>query len=239
MTSKKLRAAPGAKAGDTTLRGQNTEKFDRKLVEILRTAAAVFAEVGYDAASIRLVAERAGVSVAGLYHYVRSKDELLYLIQYHVFDGLVRRFATDSAALLAAGGDAARPEARLRRFIRNHLDHFLTDMASLTVCTRELGRLSGDYLHQVEALQRTYFFQAFEIFQELYSARDDGRVDPRVATLAMFGTINWVSTWYDPAHDRSASELAGEFVELYLHGVGPADGRSAGEYSENGGRGIA
>ena len=105
--------------------GERTAKFNRKLVEILGTAAKVFSEIGYDAASIRLVAERAGISVAGLYYYVRSKDELLYLIQHHVFDGLVRRFENDNARMLACGGDNARPEARIERFIENHLDHFL------------------------------------------------------------------------------------------------------------------
>ena len=223
MTSEKLRETPGAKAGETTTRRQKTAKFDRKLVEILRTASAVFAEVGFDPASIRMVADRADISVAGLYYYVRSKDELLYLIQYHVFDGLVRRFESDNAQMLAGGGEEARPEARLHRFIHNHLDHFLADMDSLTVCTRELRRLDGEYLQQVEALQREYFSQAFEIFQELSGARDDGRMDPRTATLAMFGAINWVSTWYDPASDMSAGELAGELVKLYLHGMSPTD----------------
>ena len=230
IASEKLRETPGA-----TPRRRKTAKFDRKLVEILHTAAAVFAEVGYDPASIRMVADRAGVSVAGLYYYVRSKDELLYLIQYHVFDGLVRRFDTDNAQMLAGGGEAARPEARLHRFIHNHLDHFLADMDSLTVCTRELGRLSGDYLQQIEALQRAYFSQAFEIFSELCSAQDDSRMDPRTATLAMFGTINWVSSWYDPASDKSAGELAEEFVKLYLRGVSPTDGKS-GEARKGRGR---
>jgi len=226
MTGEKLRETPGAKAAESAPRRQKTAKYDRKLVEILRTAAAVFAEVGFDPAAIRMVADRAGVSVAGLYYYVHSKDELLYLIQYHVFDGLVRRFETDSAQMLADGGEAARPEARLFRFIHNHLDHFLEDMDSLTVCTRELRRLDGDYLQQVEARQRAYFSQAFEIFQELCSIQDGIQMDPRTATLAMFGAINWVSTWYNPASDKSASELAGELVKLYLHGVSPTDGQS-------------
>lgn len=218
--------------GERTARGQTTAKFDRKLVKILRTAASVFADVGFDPASIRMVAERAGVSVPGLYYYVRSKDELLYLIQYHVFDSLVRRFQNDNQRMLAAGGAQARPEARLERFILNHLDHFLTDMASLTVCTREFGRLDGDYLQQVEALQRVYFSQALEIFQELLGA-GDSPLDPRTAALAMFGTINWVSTWYDAASDKSAGELAGEFVKLYLHGVVPAAAPSLGSAQPN------
>lgn len=233
MTGEKLRETPGVE----TARGKVTARFDRKLVEILRSAAAVFAEVGYDAASIRLVAQRAGVSVPGLYYYVRSKDELLYLIQYHVFDSLVKRFADDNTSMLERGGNEARPEARLHRFIHNHLDHFLTDMASLTVCTRELGRLNGEHLQNVEALQHTYFSQAFEIFQELCSCQDDKRTDARTATLAMFGTINWVSTWYDPESDKKATELADEFAMLYLHGVGSSGSRSEMTSSHNDSRG--
>lgn len=229
MTSEKLRETPGAKAGETSVRGSKTAKFDRKLVEILRTAAEVFADVGYDPASIRMVADKAGISVPGLYYYTHSKEELLYLIQYHVFDVLVQRFASDSDQMLASGGEEARPEARLKRFISNHLEFVLADMASLTVCTRELGRLSGEYLEQVEELQRAYFSQAFEIFKEICSAQDCGKRDPRAATMAMFGAINWVSTWYDPKHDKSAHELADEFAKLFLLGVSPA----AGELNED------
>ena len=227
ITSEKLRETPGAKAAKPAPRRRKTAKYDRKLVEILRAAAAVFAEVGFDPASIRMVADRADISVAGLYYYVHSKEELLYLIQYHVFDGLVTRFENDSQVMLAKGGEVARPEARLFRFIHNHLDHFLADMDSLTVCTRELGRLNGDYLTQVEILQRKYFSQAFEIFQELFSDPGATQVNPRTATLAMFGAINWVSTWYNPASDKSAGELARELVKLYLHGVNVTDREAA------------
>ena len=232
MTSEKLRETPGAKAARPAPRRQKTAKYDRKLVEILRTAAAVFAEVGFDPASIRMVADRADISVAGLYYYVHSKEELLYLIQYHVFDGLVSRFEADNQRILSEGGEAARPEARLYRFIHNHLDHFLTDMDSLTVCTRELGRLNGDYLRQVEALQRTYFSQAYGIFRELCDNQNGSQMDPRTATLAMFGAINWVSTWYNPGSDKSAGELAGELVNLYLHGVNVTDRGAADQLLE-------
>ena len=234
MTSEKLRETPGAKAAEPAPRRQKTAKYDRKLEEVLQTAAAVFAEVGFDPASIRMVADRADISVAGLYYYVHSKEELLYLIQYHVFDGLVRRFESDSERMLAEGGEAARPEARLFRFIHNHLDHFLADMDSLTVCTRELGRLNGEYLQEVEALQRSYFSQAFEIFRELCDGNDPIQSDPRTATLAMFGAINWVSTWYDPASDKSAGELAAELVNLYLHGVHPIDREAVDRFCETG-----
>lgn len=202
-----------AKAGAGS--SEKSAKFDRKLKDILATAAQVFAEEGYDPASIRIVAERAGVSVAGLYYYVRSKEELLYLIQFHVFDGLVERFKADSAQV-------TDPRSLLELFIRNHLERFMADISSLTVCSRELGRLRGDYLERVESRQREYFSQALQIFQGLCSQQGAAEVDPRTATVAMFGTINWIYTWYQNGGGQSADQLAKDFVQLYLHGVLPS-----------------
>ena len=207
-------ATAGATAGASARAPEKSEKYDRKLADILATAAQVFAEQGYDPASIRMVAERAGVSVAGLYYYVRSKEELLYLIQFHVFDGLVKRFKEDSAGV-------ADPAEQLALFIRNHLERFVADISSLTVCTRELGRLRGDYLEQVESRQREYFSQALQIFQALETQHQGAQVAPRTAAVAMFGTINWIYTWYHSGSGQSAAELARDFVRLYLHGVLP------------------
>ena len=62
-----------------------TARFDEKLVHLLTCAARAFAEQGYEKTSIRQVAQAAGSSLAGLYHYVSCKEELLFFIQYHTF----------------------------------------------------------------------------------------------------------------------------------------------------------
>ncbi len=61
----------------------SSDHFDRKLDEILRRAAAVFCARGYHQASIRDISRATRVSLAGLYYYFTSKEELLYLIQRH------------------------------------------------------------------------------------------------------------------------------------------------------------
>jgi AcrR family transcriptional regulator len=193
---------------------ERLRRHDQKLAEILAAAAEVFAEEGYDRASIRMVAERAGVSVAGLYHYVRSKEELLFLIQHHVFHGLVERFEEKSQHL-------SDPAARLELLIRNHLRYFLANMSELIVCSRELDRLTGEFHREVEALRREYFGLALGLFSEMAERQGWLRVDPRTAALAMFGTINWVHTWYRPGSGASASRMAKDFARLYLRGVLP------------------
>jgi AcrR family transcriptional regulator len=196
-------------------------RYDQRLAEILSAAAQVFAEQGYDRASIRMVAERAGVSVPGLYHYVRSKEEILFLIQLHIFTDLVERFNEGSR-------QTDDPVSRLELLIRNHLERFLSNMAELIVCSREIDRLKGDFHSQVDAKRREYFGQALGVFRELSDWHGGTRVHPRTAALAMFGTINWVYTWYRHESGISADVMAGEFVRLYLRGVLP-EGDSSGQ----------
>jgi len=191
-----------------------TAKFDKKLAHILAAAAQVFAEQGYDRASIRAVAERARVSVAGLYYYVRSKEELLFLIQFHAFDSLVARFCDDSEAV-------QDPAQRLELLVSNHLERFLANMAELVVCSREIDRLKGDFRTKIEDKRREYFNLGREIFVEL-AADGDTDVDPRTAALALFGSINWVHTWYHPDKSPPAADMARELSQLYLKGVLPS-----------------
>jgi AcrR family transcriptional regulator len=198
-------------------RAKDTARHDRKLAGILQSACRVFAQEGYDRASIRLVAEEAGVSVPGIYHYVRSKEELLFLIQHRAFDDLVQRFDEDSPGV-------KDPTARLELLIRNHLERFVANMEELIVCSREIDRLRGSFLEQVQAVQRKYFSKAVQIFKEI--ARVDGapRVEPRVAALAMFGSINWIYTWYRPRAGEPPAKLAGHFARLFLGGIRPGEG---------------
>jgi AcrR family transcriptional regulator len=199
-----------------TTTGERTARYDKKLRRILAAAAQEFAEQGYDRASIRGVARRAGVSIAGLYYYVRSKEELLFLIQYDVFHGLVERYRAESRGL-------GHPASRLELLIRNHLERFLANMSELIVCSREIDRLKGDFQARIEAKRREYFTLALRNFAELNELHQGSLVDPRTAALAMFGSINWVYTWYRPASGPSAARMAEDFTRLYLRGVLPPD----------------
>src|SRR5690606_23406418 len=100
---------------------QESTAYDQKLESILRTAASVFAERGYHRASIRDISRATGVSLAGLYYYFQSKEELLFLIQDHALEQLI-------------GGAEERvvgvtdPRERLRRLMENHLRYFVQNM---------------------------------------------------------------------------------------------------------------
>ena len=89
-------------------------RYDQKLEFILRSAAQIFADKSYHSTSMRDIARATNVSLAGLYHYCKSKEELLFLIQDNCFGRVLERL---EERLL----DVTVPVEKLRIFIENHL----------------------------------------------------------------------------------------------------------------------
>ena len=58
-----------------------------------------------------------------------------------------------------------------------------------------------------------------QIVQAILAEPDGDSAHLRTLTLALFGMINWVYTWYRPGRDDDAKSLADGVTELFLHGV--------------------
>ena len=188
-----------------------------KLQHILRHAAQVFSAKGYEGASIRDISRATGVSLSGLYYYIESKQNLLYLIQFTTFKTILARLERR----LTGVGD---PEQRLRILIHNHLDYFLRHPLEMKVLSREDEALEGAYREEVAGIKRRYYEIALEIFEDLRKEGIARRLNSRVAVLSLFGMMNWIHTWHRPQVDPQAEALAEAMVGLFLHGV--MNGRS-------------
>ncbi len=192
----------------------SSARYDKKLARILRVAARLMAKQGYEKTSVRQVAKQAKVVLSGLYYYMSGKEELLFLIQYHTFDSLVR-------TLTERLEDAATPEESLRAVISTHLDHFLVHLDELKVCARELDTLKGKLHRQVLALRREYFDQTRSVVRSVIEHNGSG-LDPEIATLSLFGALNWMYQWYHPRQELSADHLERELTQLFLNALGGA-----------------
>ena len=199
----------GANSNDA---GRASDHYDRKLDAILRGAAAVFCERGYHQASIREIARATGVSLAGLYYYFSSKEELLYLIQRCAFDILLR---TARAAL----EPLPDPEARLRAFVRLHLQFFLEHPHEMKVLTHEEGWLAATRRREVRAIKRAYYRLCFDQVEALKRARRLAGLNTRLAVLSLFGMMNWIYTWHNPKVDPGAAACAEQMEEIFLRGI--------------------
>jgi AcrR family transcriptional regulator len=190
--------------------------FDHKLDAVLGAAARVMAREGYGRSTIRMVAREADMSLAGLYHYFASKEELLFLIQFHTFETILNRLDERLAAV-------TDPRERLRVMVVNHLEHFLSRVNELKVCAGEMETLSGDFHERVRALRQRYLKTTLEIVESISEEAGKSRVDSWPATLHLFGMLNWIYMWYPAAEGTSAEELADQMLILFLDGFLPRE----------------
>src|SRR5215471_3143553 len=164
-------------------------RYDQKLEMILRTSARIFAEKSYHSTSMRDIARATGVSLAGLYHYCKSKEELLFLIQDHCFAAVHER-------LEAQIKDVDDPFEKLGIFIENHLSFFAANMSEMKVLSHEAESLRGDLYTHVSTRKDKYTKLARLILREVQTAGENQQpVDLTVATYALFGMMNWIYNW--------------------------------------------
>ena len=188
-------------------------RHDQKLEYILRKSASIFAEKSYHATSMRDISRETGVSLAGLYHYCASKEELLFLIQ----DSSFRRVVNLALERL---NEAINPADKLRIFIENHLSFFAANMAEMKVLSHEADSLEGELRDRVNATKESYTKLARKILEDIQSAYkgEQEPIDLTVATYALFGMMNWIYNWYDPAGKLSVGALVENFTRLFLTG---------------------
>jgi len=191
-------------------------RFDRRLAEILDYAIEVFAEKGYEGASMRDLSRLSGISLAGLYYYFESKEKLLYIIQQHTFTTIIDRLRQRLAA-------TADPAERIRIFVHNHVEFSLAKQKAMKVLSHEDDVLKNSFGAELAAIKREYYRICVGLVDELAKAEGLGATAPsintRTAVMALFGTMNWIYTWYNPRVDPGADVLAREFSDLFLQGI--------------------
>ncbi len=188
------------------------KSYDQKLEFILRNAARIFAEKSYHSTSMRDISRATNVSLAGLYHYCKSKEELLFLIQDNCFGRVLERLEQRLQ-------DVGDPIAKLGIFIENHLSFFAANMAEMKVLSHEAESLRGDLYTHVSTRKDNYTKLARKILREVQETDNSKEpIDLTVATYALFGMMNWIYNWYDPQGKLKVSDLADNVMKLFLNG---------------------
>ena len=189
-----------------------TRHYDEKLQKILKTAAKIFADKGFHKTSVRDISRATRMSLAGLYYYFTTKEELLYLIQERCFVTLLQRWEQAATA-------ETDVRTRIRVFAENHLSFFLHNMHEMKVMAHEDESLTGEFNDKILVLKRRYVKVIMDLIVELRE-RENGRgIDLRVATFSLFGMMNWIYTWYQPKRDLPLRQLTEQMLRIYFFGV--------------------
>jgi AcrR family transcriptional regulator len=182
--------------------------------EILRTAARLFQQRGYDATSMNDVANALKLSKGGLYHHFQSKDEILFEIMNHAMEITEER-------VLAPVRAVSDPEERLRTLIRLHIEVVLSPRdREITVMLHENHPLAPALRKRINTRKKEYVHFMENLIAEVQkSRRAKASVSPRAAAFALLGMINWIYQWYKPEGELQAHNLVPQFTELVFGGI--------------------
>ncbi len=197
---------------------RSQRNHEERVQHILRHAARVFREKGYEGASIRDISRASGVALSSLYYYCRNKQELLYRIEMFTFSRILERLEERLAGV-------EDPAEQLRVLVRNHLDYFIGHPDEMKVLAHEEDSLTGRERKEVDEIKRRYYKRAIGIYEALGTKNRVRQLQPRIAVLSLFGMMNWIYTWHRPQVDPGAEELARTISSIFLDGV--LEGRDA------------
>ena len=180
---------------------------------LLDTACALFAKQGYNATSIREIADAIGIRKASVYHYISSKEDLLYEISKAALEHINTnvKWALQQVSL---------PQDRLYALITAHVISLLQHQNWHAAANEELVTFTDERRGEIVALRDDY---ERLVRSELRAARSAGLIRTDIPIkflgLVLFGMITHIYPWYQPGIDIPASELGHLLGDLFFTGV--------------------
>ena len=186
---------------------------DEKRAQILKSAAKVFAEAGYDRASMTQLARECGISKANIYHYYDSKDAVLFGLLDTYLSDLRDRVCGVEVADLA-------PDEALRQVVAEVLLAYQGADYEHKVQSGAMGALPEEQQKLLRAYQREMVQFLSDTLQAVAPEVFEGNAEKlRSATMSVFGMLNWFYMWNSQA-DSTAREAYAELVaKLTLGGI--------------------
>jgi AcrR family transcriptional regulator len=186
---------------------------EMRKADLLDAALGVFAEKGYDGASLQDIAERIGILKGSVYYYYKSKEDILFDIVKLVHD----EHLANVRGLVAAPGD---PLTRLRHLLEGHAMFVCGSIERTTVFLREMDRLPPERRDEILGPDHSYQRVFRDVIVAAQKAGQVGpEVNPKLATLWILGALNWLHRWYRPGRSAGADQVAAQFADQLTRGI--------------------
>jgi AcrR family transcriptional regulator len=180
--------------------------------QIVNRAVELFAENGYANTSLDDIAMAVGIKKPSIYHYIRTKEDLLYEIQRMLVEGLL----DEVGAMLAT---ASTPPEKVRAFFRGVLRLVARRQLEMTIFLNEAAPKSeGKRWREINAKRDEYQKLFEEVLAEGIQSGVFRPLPITLTALAALGTVTWAYRWYD-ARGLSPDEIADLYVDIILNGI--------------------
>jgi TetR/AcrR family transcriptional regulator, cholesterol catabolism regulator len=189
--------------------GQNRNGEIR--LEILKSAAAAFRRRGYYGASVDEIASALHMTKGNLYYYFKDKEDILFACHEFALDLLLR--------MLKKVEDSSHPpQEKLRRVIVSFV-HMMIDELRGTALTMDVQALSASRRQKVIAKRDHLDRGIRRVITDGIKMGVFRNADPKLATFAILGSINWIPYWFDPQGEATSVEIGEEFAEQFISGL--------------------
>jgi len=184
------------------------DQFAMKRQVLLRTAARTFSQRGFHQTTLSDIADELHIAKPTLYHYFKSKDEILLEVQ-QVAIGQMLDAAIDSEA---TGREQIR--AFFHRYVEMIVDDFgtcliMTGVLPLLPKNRSLVRQGSK---SIEMLLREMLLRGI-------ADKSIEPCDPKIVAKFMFGALNWLPYWYRADGGLDVENLAERAIEFVMRGL--------------------
>lgn len=190
--------------------GSHGEKTDAAVRE---AALSLMARYGYEAVSMRRLAEEVGVQAAALYRYYATKEDLLFSLLTEHMERLAEEWETARPAY-------ARPREQLAAFVEHHIGFHVARRHSTHVSNMELRSLAPERLTQILKMRNAY---EKELRQILRDGAESGAFiveDAGLAAMAIIQMLTGVIVWFRPDERLSVEEVTNNYLEMTMRLVG-------------------
>ncbi|MGH2938819.1 MAG: TetR/AcrR family transcriptional regulator [Solirubrobacterales bacterium] len=181
---------------------------------MLEAAGKVFAERGYSEASVQDVADALGILKGSLYHYIETKEDLLFWLLEEVHRDVEEILGRIEAE------EGLDPLERLQSYVREQVEYNLANLQRISIYYHDMDRLSADRLKRI--LDQRHAHERF-VNKLIREAQDQGladaSLDARVLTNCLFGTVIWTYRWYRPNGKISRDRIATLCADFALNGI--------------------
>ena len=194
-----------------------TAEADQKRALIINQAARLFDERGYSNTNMTDIARAGGIAKPTLYHYFRSRGEILVSIH--------EEFVT----ILLSKHEARRD---LDLSARDELVELMADVVTLLDTHRGHVRVFFEHIRDLPAdEQRNVRRKRDEIRANVTETLERGiasgefspTLDPKLAAWGVLGMVNWTYQWYRENGRYSSREIAERFHAMLIEGIGRSD----------------
>ncbi len=189
------------------------EQFEMKRQVVLRTAARMFSQRGFHQTTLTDIAEELHIAKPTLYHYFRSKDEILLLVQ-QVAIAQITDVAIDAHPTATTGME------QLKAFVRRYVEMIVDDFGTCLIMTGILP-LQAENRKLIRQGSKNIEYMLREILRRGVADGSVAKCDPKITAMFFFGSINWVPYWYDADGAIDVDGLSERALAFLTQGIGP------------------